>query len=480
MTHCDPKTITFADDKLGRDKYADFLIELVRNAKSEEGSYTIAVNAPYGSGKTTLLQMMRSRIKEKFSTTNIENPLTVVYYNAWRYDFFNEPLVPLASSLFEPDTMKDQKSYNKMIEKAKFVAFLSNGALNHFTGMDIHDAYQKSKSASDSEEKFSQYAKVIDDLCCALSEAVKEYGNNAKMLVIIDELDRCRPDFAIQTLESTKHLLVNKNIVFLYALDMGQLQKAVENAYGEGMDSAGYLLRFFDYITTIPEPDIGKYIKAIIENIEEEQYIDGVTKEMELCYGYFHMTLRDVDRVLSTYKQMLKYFLSKYEDIIAHQLYLHLLCMKYKRRAWFEDFIEPEKELNSGLREYYENLSRTNERNVNFRVFKLFAKKGYQISRDNQNYLCINSLHCEIFSKEIDLRTVKIERKEEDVVFRYITDRGYLTEYDFGKEYILGYVIFPQDIRLLASSGARSISEYIHRRMEFFDFETGLNAKEEA
>jgi|GEM_PF-4364530 len=476
MKCCDPKTITFADDKLGRDKYADFLIELVRNVESKEGSYTIAVNAPYGSGKTTLLQMMCSRIKEKFSTTNVEKPLTVVYYNAWRYDFFNEPLVPLASSLFEQDELKDQDTYNTMIRKAKTLAFLANGALNHFTGIDMFDACQKAKSTTGKEEEFLQYGKVIDDLSDALNDAVKEYGNNAKLLVIIDELDRCRPDFAIQTLEITKHLLMNEDIVFMYALDIGQLQKAVENAYGEGMDSAGYLLRFFDYITTIPKADKSKYIEAIVEIIEGKPYIEDVSKEMESCCESFQLTLRDIDRILATYKHMHTYFLKEYQNEVAHRLYLHLLCLKYKKSSWFESIVGFNQKMNSEVSGYYGG--KVDSRTIAYRIKMIIQSMETTRIRVKQDKLSFpfyiyyeNKEKSKMF-KNLELHIVEgkplICNSSESV-----TSLHYMENND-----ILGYGIFPEDIQKIIKSRPKNIQEYIHHQMEFFNFETGLNEEE--
>ncbi len=475
MKHCDQHTITFKDDKLGRDKYADFLIELARNAKSEEGSYTIAVNAPYGSGKTTLLKMMCSEIKSKYSTTNIPKPLTVVYYNAWKYDYFKEPLMPLASSLFEQDDLADRESYNNMMKAAKFIASLSNGVINHFTRIDIQDASQKAKSTSDNEKEFLQYSKAIDELCDALSEAVDEYGNDSKMLVIIDELDRCRPDFAIQTLEVSKHLLTNENIVFMYAVDMGQLQKVVEKAYGEGMDSAGYLLRFFDYITTIPKADKSKYIKAIVENIEGERYVDAVSEEMNLCCGYYDMTLRDVDRVLSAYNIMYNYFLSEYKNINAHQLYLHLLCLKYKKSSWFEGIFGLNKR-NGEKVEYFFDRNNRNKGTTAYRINMILDNFGVMPIVKNGKLEFSNHVLYENRKGESKINKPVITFKEGKMCLSIVLN-AVLEIIPVEDNDIFCYAVFPEDLTNYSFENELTILEYLHRKIEFFDFETGLYEK---
>jgi predicted KAP-like P-loop ATPase len=274
--------LTFEEhDQFDRVNYANFLIELAQHAESKEGSYTIAVNAPYGSGKTTLLKMMSSKIKAEYST--IQKPLVVVYYNAWQYDFFNEPLVPLTMALFEDEALAEELDYKRFIGRlacvSRFVASLANDVIVRSTGLNIKEACKATKTKG-KEDDFFEYKNAIEELRDALKDAIDLYGDAGRMIVIIDELDRCKPDFAIKTLEITKHLLTNEKIIFLYALDMGQLQKAVEKAYGSGMDSAGYLLRFFDYISTIPEPNLHDYLIRKIQDIEKLQYLERVTEEL--------------------------------------------------------------------------------------------------------------------------------------------------------------------------------------------------------
>jgi predicted KAP-like P-loop ATPase len=63
----------------------------------------------------------------------------------------------------------------------------------------------------------------------------------------VDELDRCRPTYAIQTLELVKHLFNVPGLIFIFALDIEQLSHSVQTVYGQNMDAQGYLCRFFDY-----------------------------------------------------------------------------------------------------------------------------------------------------------------------------------------------------------------------------------------
>lgn len=85
------------DDKFHREPYADFLLEICQKQEGSEGGYTLAVDAAYGSGKTWFLKMLMSKIKKEFERRN--RPLTAVYYDAWKYDYFDEPFEPLVQQI---------------------------------------------------------------------------------------------------------------------------------------------------------------------------------------------------------------------------------------------------------------------------------------------------------------------------------------------------------------------------------------------
>jgi len=480
MKNKEQNRLTFEEyDQLDRRKYAEFLIDLAKHAESNEGSYTIAVNSPYGSGKTTLLKMMSSKIAMEYSTK--EKPLFVAYYNAWKYDFFNEPLTSLAMSLFDNQALKRKKNYklftDNLTKITRFVASLSNDIAIKVTGIDIKEALCAFNIASKTEEAFLEYKNSIEYLEKALDKTVGLYGTNAKMIVIIDELDRCKPDFAIKTLEITKHLLANANIIFLYALDMGQLQKAVEHAYGRGMDSAGYLLRFFDYISIIPEPNISKYLERKVEEIEDQKYVNGVNKELENCYKIFHMTVRDIDRVMSTYKQMYNYFLKDYNNIVAHRLYLHLLCLKLKRRVWFESITNSSMNVDKEFKEFYLQFGRDSE-SISYRVLRISDGKSIPLMIVENDYLIIEGgINYEI-AKDTKgtLNDVQIVTRDRRILIYYSTKDGVRrSPISLNDSVILGYVLFSKDLQRYKSIKARNIPEYIHQHMEFFDFETGLD-----
>ena len=78
---------------------------------------------------------------------------------------------------------------------------------------------------------------------------------NRPLIVVIDELDRCRPSYAVELLEVAKHLFAVDHIVFVLAVNRSELAHSIRALYGSGFDAEGYLRRFFDVDFRLPAPD---------------------------------------------------------------------------------------------------------------------------------------------------------------------------------------------------------------------------------
>ncbi len=85
------------------------------------------------------------------------------------------------------------------------------------------------------------------------------------LIVMIDELDRCRPSYAIELLEVAKHLFSVDHIVFVLAVNRSELAHSIRALYGSDFDAEGYLRRFFDVDFRLPEPDRKSFIDAMMD-----------------------------------------------------------------------------------------------------------------------------------------------------------------------------------------------------------------------
>ena len=97
------------------------------------------------------------------------------------------------------------------------------------------------------------------------------------MIVVIDELDRCRPSYAVELLEIAKHLFAVDHIVFVMAVNRSELAHSIKSLYGNDFDAQGYLRRFLDVDFRLPAPDRDKFIRAALQEIRIDEYFRRTT-----------------------------------------------------------------------------------------------------------------------------------------------------------------------------------------------------------
>lgn len=279
-----PPDDQFKNDKLNR---KGIIVNCTKLITGLEQPFVLSINSPWGTGKTAFIKMWNQYLRnENFAT---------LYFNAWENDFSNEPLISLIGEikeqLAEGDKAKGEikKRADSLAEKGgkiikqslpvlskilvKYVLKLDDikeltdavklENLNQDFGDFVSEQIEK-KIEEDSSNKNIQ--KEFREVLAKFSEYViaeKEYKK--PIVFFIDELDRCKPDYAVKLLESIKHLFNINNFVFVLALDRKQLGFSVQTLYGSKMDSEGYLKRFIDINYNLPELSRKDFIEFLFD-----------------------------------------------------------------------------------------------------------------------------------------------------------------------------------------------------------------------
>lgn len=338
------------DDKFKRKQFVMNIMNLVDNwniAKKESDSLVMALDSPWGSGKSYLLNMWRNWL---LSEDNKDKNYYVSYYNAWENDDCDNAFIPLVYKLQQMDVHETSIEIKEsLIEKGKEFAkacgvALIKDTIKKMIGEETADILSQSFDATlnESAEKFfdeyKKFMKVKEDFTKALSDLIPVDG---KLIVFVDELDRCRPPFAIETLEIVKHYFNTQNIVFIFAVDLEQLAHSIKTMYGEGMDSPGYLRRFFDINISIPKVKLEKYIQHISNkyNIENIGIPEETFSRMDIIYNKLSLSLRDIDKITYNYSIFLLFYLKTINNYIEKrkqfitdvlEVYLFFMILKYK------------------------------------------------------------------------------------------------------------------------------------------------------
>ncbi len=349
----DPKNI-WQDDLLDRKKLSDILLELINGC---DGNISFQLESSYGTGKTFFLRRF-AKEAERYGHV-------VVHYDAWENDLTDEPIPSLSASLLSQ--LKKATPFEGHSEKfdglqQALIPIVSKcivGGLSHFVFGDA-DFAGKMVTSELSKLAQGQAANYIDNYNKSFGEidkVKKEFENisnleqikNKKIILIIDELDRCRPDFAITILEAIKHLFKVNNIVFIVSTDKEALESIISKVYGPTIDHGGYLKRHFDYLFSLNDLKSDKFI---LRKLREYKIIDEVNSGDNFKKSYDNdlfniinlplkidkIILRDIDSILK-FAQLGIFILGNIKNrnnyIICH-LILFLIFKKCDKKNYNE------------------------------------------------------------------------------------------------------------------------------------------------
>lgn len=288
------------DDRYGVREFAKILGAQVRetyenSAEAAPGtraardqSLTIAINAPWGKGKSFFLD----RFAKEMSGTH-----PVIVFDAWKTDFSGSPLAAFcfeignqisSSQGFDEKAIADFKKATSTLVMHHLInigsSLVSAGVSAVIPGAGLAvDAIKKGIEASgeslpaESEDSFNKLLdeymatkSAIKDMRVALGELVESVANSGKkklpIIIVVDELDRCRPIYAIELLECVKHIFEVKGVYFVFGTNLDSLADSVRAVYGNDFNGRGYLERFFSLEVGLPDRSSISYVKEVLKD----------------------------------------------------------------------------------------------------------------------------------------------------------------------------------------------------------------------
>ena len=231
----------WGDDALQREGIASELSKLAAKLARGEESATIGLDGGYGTGKTFILRRWVQELQD--------HGRVAVYYNAWENDCDDDPLVSLIETLASGAKANWGEAAWAGLNEAL------GGIVRKYTGVDVPNVRQALTDgqtiglldAAAARRKSRQNLKEL------LAKLVKSTSDKEEVgvVVVIDELDRCRPTFATELMERVKHVLNVPGLVFVFGVNMVALRETVRARYGE-IDAHQYLLRMFTATLLMP------------------------------------------------------------------------------------------------------------------------------------------------------------------------------------------------------------------------------------
>ena len=395
-------SITFESfDRLNLKSFGESLFQVIEKGLSpssvgelgEKRGWTISLNGAFGNGKTTFLKMFEEFIKTK------KQDYDVIFINAWESDFYKEPVIAVLSALAQ-ETGKKQAEIQKMeksqeksrsenlisaklsiedIKKAGYgitraVGSFASQLIQHKTGVDLQkitESYcigvkrysQKKEQAlgKDILKSFERRKKVVRQMREAVAEYIKAAGK--KLLIIVDELDRARPDYAVHFLEDMKHFFDIEDAAFLVAVNREQMEAAVKCLYGQDLKFNGYYRKFFKQEMDLPDPykEAEKFVDALVRKTKVQFYqknndgeTDLIARGMRVKNAYlsckiFGLTLREIENFIRIFEMILGHEIN-IPKWIYMDAYSFFICLFLKEKEIFQKILDSQYTLDDFLK----------------------------------------------------------------------------------------------------------------------------------
>lgn len=306
----------FKPDLLKRRAIAERLTHLLD--RLPEGA-VFAIDAPWGEGKTWFGMSWHHKL--------ISDGYHSIYIDTFSSDYLDDPFLMLTGEISSELTRKNNprgkeiKNAGKKVFKA--IMPISTKILINTAGRVILGTTDLSKDISDSISKelenisdkveetidqcielFEQEKRSVAHFQAALAEAAKETFQETKkpLVVFIDELDRCKPDYSVKTIERIKHFFDTPHLIFVLLLNKQQIHESVRGVYGPGINAELYLEKFIQFTLNLPKSSRstiqGQAYTYCMEKLAEYgwQQDSQLAEALEMFALAFNFSLRSIER----------------------------------------------------------------------------------------------------------------------------------------------------------------------------------------
>jgi len=285
-------------DLLSRNEFIDNVIKLVEQLSENGQGCCFAIEGGWGIGKTFVIEQLEKQLNMLQNENTASDKYFVFHYNCWQYDYYEEPAVAIISAMLG-SIQKDKAitaleientikaGWQFAMEKLQEIAglYIENriGVNLVSVANDIKNNKDQNEEKSYSFDKMFNFNKTIEQV----QDNLKEIAKERTIVLVVDELDRCVPQYTIKVLERIHHIFAGlENIVVILAIDRKQLEHSVEEMFGarqstNSMSVEKYLKKFIDFSMTL---DSGKINDNLFDKYEfyfEKFFFNGELKNKE-------------------------------------------------------------------------------------------------------------------------------------------------------------------------------------------------------
>lgn len=341
-------------DVLNREEFVTQLVELTETISKTKGNPTLAIDGKWGCGKGFALDMVEERLALIQSEETATDKYFVIRYNCWKYDYYEEPLVAIVAAISEAieekTSLLDSENQAKVKGLLKAVGAtlfsLTSGAITTATGIYAKEAFdvlknglQAGKEDYEKMHEFDVYFSFNKALN-SLQEVLKELGEHYTIVLMIDELDRCIPAYAVKVLERLHHLTDDvKNVISIIAVNKDSLECSLTNLFGIE-NPAEYLKKIINFSINL---DVGKPSEEVFKKYEDYfalfdkelfDFSDSVEEFIQLIFE--DLDIREQEQLVAKAKTVHELLFAEKKDysFMCMELLLTVLICVYNNDMW--------------------------------------------------------------------------------------------------------------------------------------------------
>lgn len=259
--------MTKKEDILNRQPFIDKILSIIETLSKDKRGISFAIDGDWGSGKTFVLEQLEKQLEPVQSEETADDRYFLFHYNCWQYDYYDEPAVAIISAMLEKAYSMDNSKLLKIgktswgMAKDKLID-IGNEFIKNRIGIDVvetindfQNEWDKQALDNNSFDKWFSFKQTID----STRKNIHEIASEKTVVIIVDELDRCLPNYSIKVLERLHHIFDGiDNVILIFAIDANQLHHTVKSIFGNTDDKTvdRYLKKFIDFELKLDYGDI--------------------------------------------------------------------------------------------------------------------------------------------------------------------------------------------------------------------------------
>lgn len=258
-------------DKIGREDFVNKICGLV-DSLGKDKNFSMAINGAWGSGKTFVLDMIEEKLSER-------QEYIVIKYDAWENNFYPDPLIAILSCVIDGIDEKlyllDRKKERAMKAAKSGVNTLAKVSAKIEKLQTVIEGIKNiikifhnpiDTAALGDFKSYQKLLKTTKEILNEITQAGEYREKQTKLVILVDEIDRCLPDEQLKVLERLHHLFKVNNCAVIVAMNCKCVSKTVKKIYD--MDGSEYLRKFFS-LTYKLDTKADTYLLNLMGNIEE-------------------------------------------------------------------------------------------------------------------------------------------------------------------------------------------------------------------